>query len=130
VSKLVCTSVAQRKSKRAYRVGLGFDSRLSFSYLFGQSALNACDVIYKMMTPRVAHHVNLTTGEWTAHDSILNHRKRVGIEPELLVKFDNRVQVWTLVDNAFVDSKEEEFHCLNDTAMVTPTLERVRHEDD
>jgi hypothetical protein len=75
-------------------------------------------------------------GEWTAHDSILNHRKRVGEEPELLVKFDNGVQVWTLVDNAVVDSKEdlEDYFVsqrLNNTAMVTSTLKRVRqHEDD
>jgi hypothetical protein len=57
-------------------------------------------------------------------------------EPELLVKFDNGIQVWTLVDNAFVDSKEDllkyfEFNCLNDTAMVTSTMKRVKqHEDD
>jgi hypothetical protein len=75
------------------------------------------------------------TGEWTAHDSILNHRKRVKKEPELLVKFNNGIQVWTLVDNAYVDSKEDlfkyiEFNCLNNTAMVTSTMKIVKQHDD
>jgi hypothetical protein len=74
-------------------------------------------------------------GDMTAQVEILNHRKLSEGEPEVLAKFDNGAQLWTLVDCAVVDAMEDlekyfKFNKLNDTAMVTSLMKKARKKNE